>query len=170
MIRTFAAMAFATITPLSALAEPVVDAVQSYCVTPLHGDTALGFGLTRASAQMEAQLLNGKDAALFRTDSPNILVVAHNSGQTCEVMALGTDQSDFVAATGDLSLDGGVFAQSADTVYFADKPGGGYLVAPRDAGGFIQAFVTTHPESRFIGVTVGRVADSAMAREVLGLD
>lgn len=170
MIRKISLVAAMLCAPALAQAEPVVQAVSDFCVLPLHQGAEMGDGLSRAPAEMETKLLNGKLGKIYRTANPQILVVAHDSGQTCEIMALGTDLSAFVAALGDLRIDDGVFASSPDTTFPSDAPGGGYLAAVREAGGFMQIYLTTHPESRFIGATVGRVDDSAMARQVLGLE
>lgn len=169
MRALFLATALAAL-PFTAMAEDLTEAAARYCVTPLHTDVALGFGLDRAPAAMEAKLLKGKIAKIYRTDNPQVLVVAHDSGQTCEIMAIGMDIEAFGAATSGWMLDDAPFKASADSNINGDTPGGGYFAAQRGDGDFMQMFVTTHPESRFIGVTVGRVADSVHAREVLGLE
>lgn len=155
---------------LAAQAGAVIDATQRHCIDPLHTDVALGFGLERAPAEMEVKLLHGKQGRIFRTDNPQILVVAHDSGKTCEIMAIGTDISGFNAATAGWQLDGVAMTASEDSNVHLDKPGGGYYAGARASGGYIQIFVTSHPESRFLGLTVGRVEDSAHAREVLGIE
>lgn len=150
--------------------DAVVAATQRYCIDPLARDTALGFGLERAPAAMEAKLLNGKLARIFRTDDPQILVVAHDSGKTCDIMALGKDVGAFGAAIGDWQLDTAPFIASPDSQIHLDKPGGGFYAAQRAEGGFVQMFVTTQPQYRSIVVNVVRAQDSALAREVLGLE
>lgn len=155
---------------IAAHAEFAADAVQTHCITPLHTGAALGEGLQRAPKDMEAKLLNGKIARLYRTDDPQILVVAHESGQTCEIMALGADLGAFGAAIEAWEIDDTLFTASADSLIKADAPSGGYYVAPRGEDGFIQVFVTSRPDARFVGVTVARVPDGAMARQVLGID
>lgn len=155
------------VLPLSAAADPVTQAVQSYCITPLANDIALGFGLERAPKEMEGKLLNGKVAKLYRTDDSRVLVVAHESGQTCEIMALGTDIVEFAIATSEWRVDGVQMTASASTNINPEGQSGGYFAAALEAGGYVQSFVTVLPERHFIGVTTSRVDDSAQAREVL---
>ncbi|WP_417250278.1 hypothetical protein [Celeribacter sp.] len=171
-MRLIAALVAAVLgyVPMSVSAEPVVDAVQAHCITPLYLDTELGFGLERAPKQMEAKLLQGKVARLYRTDDPKILVVAHESDRTCEIMALGTDLAAFDTAISTWTVGEMPFTASDDSVLLTDAPSGGYYVAALPEGDFIQVFVAVRPGAKFIGVTVGRVGDSAMARQVLGIE
>ncbi|MEN8837240.1 MAG: hypothetical protein ABF243_08865 [Celeribacter marinus] len=168
-MRFFVAVVICGFCPLSLFAEPVARAVQDYCITPLAEDIALGFGLARASAEMERKLLNGKVAKLYRTDDSRIMVVAHESGQTCEVMALGADIVEFAVATGGWRVRDTAPASSPSTNINPNGQSGGYFAARLGDDGFIQSFVTVLPERQFIGVTTSRVAQSAQAREVLGL-
>lgn len=164
---TLIAITAAVLTPMTAMADPVIDAVQAHCIDPLYHATPLGAGLEAAPAAMAAKLLNGKTAQLFKTADPQILVVAHNSGATCEVMALGHDFASFAQATDQWKIGEVAFTASEGSQVFMEKPGGGYYVIARDAGGYVQMFVISQPEMGFLGITAARVDDSAQAREIL---
>ncbi|WP_417260466.1 hypothetical protein [Celeribacter sp.] len=166
-MRFLTGLVASVVLPMSVAAEPVTQAVQSYCITPLEKEIALGFGLERAPKDMERKLLNGKVAKIYRTDDSRVLVVAHESGQTCEIMALGTDIVEFAVATSEWRVGGAEMTASASTNINPEGQSGGYFAAALESGGYIQSFVTVLPDNRFIGVTTSRVADSAQAREVL---
>jgi hypothetical protein len=126
----------------------------------------LAYGLTRAAPEMEAQLLDGKAAQLFRTANPKIVVVAHDSADTCEVMALGLTVSEFDTAFRVWLAAQDAYRVDALAKMGDDIEGGAYIARALEAG-FVQAFIQTHPKSGFIGITASRVAQSAQAEELL---
>ena len=151
----------------AATGEDAVSALQAHCLAPLEEGTALGEGLTRAVPEMEARLLDNKAARIFRTEDPSIVVVAHDSGETCEIMAIGTRPSDFDTAFrawlgGQADYRINVEAAMGDV-----KPGGAYI-ARKVGEAYVQAFIQTHPESGFVGITASRVESSASADELFG--
>ncbi|MEO8531686.1 MAG: hypothetical protein ABI459_10715 [Deltaproteobacteria bacterium] len=149
-------------------ADDAMTALLNQCVTPLETAAEVGAGLTRAAPAMEAKLLDGKAAKLLRTDNPRVVVVVHDSGVTCEIMALGMVVSEFdvvfrdwLTAQPDYRVDVG--AKMTD-----EGPGGAYIARKLPEAGYVQAFIQTHPESGFIGITVSRVETSAAADELFG--
>lgn len=147
----------------------VVAAMERDCLAPLRAAAPLGTGLTRADAAMEATLLNGKIGKVYRTENSAVVVIGHASGDTCDVMGLAVPGAELAARFEAWRAGAGAsFAASADTSIATSGAGGGYFASPLDGGGFLQIFVTQH-DTGFVGVTASRVADSAQAREVLGL-
>jgi hypothetical protein len=160
---------FALLIATPALAsdgDDVMEALLSHCVSPLETGAPLAYGLQRAAPEMEAKLLDGKAARVFRTTNPKIVVVAHDSADTCEVMALGLTISKFDVAF--RAWLGGQTDYRVDAeAKMGDEIDGGAYIARALQAGFVQAFIQTHPQSGFIGITVARVAQSAQAEELL---
>lgn len=147
----------------------LVESMSGICVSSLESGSEIGPGLTRAEPAMETKLLNGKQGKIWRTGNPKVVVVAHTSGETCEVMGLGVLPSEFDQSLMTWLQDEGQSYRISPGHNIQDNtPGGAFLARRLDDDGFIQMFVQTHPESNFIGITVARVADSAEARELLG--
>lgn len=147
----------------------LVQSMSGVCVASLVSGTDVGPGLTRAEPAMESKLLNGKQGKIWRTENPKIVIVAHTSGDTCEVMGLGILPSEFSESLQVwLREDGQSFKIDPGHNMQDTTPGGAYLAQPLDDGGFVQMFIQTHPETRFVGITVARVEDSVQARELLG--
>lgn len=144
----------------------LIEALSASCIMPLETGGGLAKGLEVAPDEMAARLLNGKDAVLRRHPNPRILVVAHNSGDTCEVMTLGIRAE--TVADGIRAWAGQAGYTIADGENMALPTGGGAYLARALDEGFVQIFVHTDAARGFTGITAGRVADSAQAREVLG--
>ena len=112
---------------------------------------------------METKLLNGKPGRIFRTASPKIVVLAHDSGTACEVMGLGIAIAEFSAALHawlDVDSD---FVIDATANMPATGQGGASIARVMPEGDFLQAFIQTLAEAGFVGITVSRVAESAAA-------
>lgn len=148
----------------------MIGAMAGICITSLESGAAVGPGLKRADPAMEAKLLNGKTGTVWRTWNAQIVIVAHDSGDTCEVMGIGMLPGGFARALNGWREDAGrSYAIDAGQNMPDDGPGGAYLARQMPERDFIQMFIQTQPEARFIGITVARVKDSTQAREVLGL-
>jgi len=147
----------------------MVGALRDVCMVSLETRTAVGPGVTRAPAEMEAKLLNGKIASVWRTANPKIVVVAHDSGNTCEVMGLGMVVSDFAEALRLWAADAGMVID-ADENMNDDGPGGAYLARAMAEGDFVQIYIEAQPAQTFVGVTATRVQDSVQAKELLGME
>ncbi len=145
----------------------LIDALSASCIEPLESGGALAEGLTKAPVSMSMQLLNGKDATLWRLPNAKLLVVAHNSGNTCEVMALGVDMAVLANALRGWAFEAGYTIADGENMDLATG-GGAYIVRALDEG-FVQIFVHTDAPRGFAGISAGRVEDSAQAREVLGM-
>jgi hypothetical protein len=146
--------------------EDVVQALLGHCMTPLETGAPLAYGLTRAAPEMEVKLLDGKAAQVFRTANPKIVVVPHDNAETCEIMALGLSVSEFDAAFRAWLASQASYRVDAGAKMGDDIEGGAYIARALDAG-YVQAFIQTHPQSGFIGITAARVAQSAQAEELL---
>lgn len=146
--------------------QDLVGALSETCVAPLEQGMPMVQGLTAAPDAMAAKLLNGKDATLWRHANPKIVILAHNSGNTCEVMGLGLDMGAVSGVIRDWAAEAGYTVAEGENM---DLPtgGGAYLVRALDEG-FLQIFVHFDTPRKFIGISAGRVEDSAQAREVLG--
>ena len=149
-------------------ADDTMAALLGHCVTPLEMSTELGAGLTRAAPEMEAQLLDGKAAKLLRTDNPRVVVVAHDSGDTCEIMALGMVVSQFDTAFRGWLTGQPDYRVDATAKMTDDAAGGAYIARKLPDASYVQAFIQTHPESGFVGITASRVDSSAAADELFG--
>ena len=147
-------------------AEDLIDVLTEACVVPLQNEAVMAQGLDVASEAMATQLLNGKDATLWRHPNPKLVVVVHNSGNTCEIMGLGIDMAGAATAIRDWAGDAQYTFAPGENM---DLPAGGgaYLVRAVEDG-YVQIFVHVDTPRGFLGITAGRVADSAQAREVLG--
>jgi hypothetical protein len=149
-------------------ADDTMAALIGHCVTPLETTAELGAGLPRAAPEMEAKLLDGKAAKILRTENPRVVVVAHDSGDTCEIMALGMVVSEFDQAFRDW-LEGQADYRVDVTAKMTDaEAGGAYIARKLPDEGYVQAFIQTHPDSGFVGITVSRVVRSAAADELFG--
>ena len=147
----------------------LVQSMSEICVASLETGANVGPGLTRAQPAMEAKLLNGKQGKIWRTENPKVVIVAHSSGETCEVMGLGILPSEFDRSLQAWLLDAGQTFKIDPGHNIQDAtPGGAYLAQPLADGGYVQMFIQTHPETRFVGITVARVEDSVQAKELLG--
>jgi len=149
-------------------ADDTMAALLGHCVAPLETTSELGAGLTRAAPEMEAKLLDGKAAKILRTENPRVVVVAHDSGDTCEIMALGMTISEFDTAFRDWLTTQQDYRVDATAKMADDVAGGAFIARKLPDAGYVQAFIQTHPDSGFIGITVSRVASSAAADELFG--
>ncbi len=155
--------------PGLALADDRADiagALAAACVTPLEERQPMAEGLERAPEAMAAQLLNGKDATLWRHANPKIVVVAHNSGETCEIMGIGFDMGDVAVAVRGWAAEADYTIAEGENMDRATG-GGAYLVRALEPD-YVQIFVHTDAPRGFVGITAGRVKVSAQAEEVLG--
>lgn len=146
--------------------EDLAHALSNACITPLETKTKLAAGFDPAPDAMAAKLLNGKDATLWRHENSKIVIVAHNTGETCEVMGMGLDMNAVaISIRGWAEASGYIFSEGENMDLATG--GGAYLVRALDTG-FVQIFVHTDAERGFVGVTASRVKESTQAREVLG--
>jgi hypothetical protein len=83
-------------------------------------------------------------------------------------MGLGMDMDAFAAAL-NVWQSANRYGIDAHANISANAPGGAYIARQIEGGDFIQAFIQSQPEIKFVGITMSRVADSVQAREVLGL-
>ncbi len=166
-ILAIALAGFAAVPAFAADADAVLGALVKHCITPLETNGLLGATLTRADAGMETKLLDGKLGRVFRTANPKVVVVAHDSGSTCEVMGLGIAVAEFSASIGFwLEVDSNYVIDSGANMP-ATGQGGASLARAMPEGDFILAFIQTLAEAGFIGITVSRLADSEIAKQML---
>lgn len=148
----------------------VVGAMSGICVTALMTGAAVGPGLTRAEPAAEEKILHGKSGKIWWTWNNKVVVLDHASGRTCEVLGLGVTPSSFGLALEAWLRDAGSGYTPNKPVNFPDgKPGGIYLVTQLEDGGFIQMFIQSLPDAKYLEIIVARVAESSEARDVLGL-
>ncbi|MGR3660401.1 MAG: hypothetical protein ACU0CA_04320 [Paracoccaceae bacterium] len=148
----------------------VVGAMSGICVTSLMSGAAVGPGLTRAGPATEEKILHGKIGKIWRTWNNKVVILDHASGKTCEVLGLGVTPSQFGLALESWLREGGAAYTPNKPVNFPDhKPGGIYLVTQLEDGGFIQMFIQSLPDAKYLEIIIARVAESAEARDVLGL-
>jgi hypothetical protein len=151
---------------MAGAADDAVASLVSACVAPLETGTAIGDGLVRAAPEMEAKLLDNKAGKLFRTENSSVVVVVHDSGDTCEIMALGLRIAEFDTAFRGWLADEPAYRIDAEANLNDDAPGGAYIARAIDTG-FVQAFIQTQPDTGFVGITVSRVSQSSAAEELL---
>jgi hypothetical protein len=145
----------------------VLSAMVSNCITPLQSKTELGADLTRADSVMETKLLDGKLGRVYRTANPKVVILAHESGTTCEVMGLGIAVPEFTASL-DAWLDVDTDFVIDDTANMpATGQGGASIARIMPEGDYMQAFIQTLGDAGFIGITVSRVAESEAAKAML---
>lgn len=151
-------------------AADIMNAISDICIDRLENGRAIGAGLDRANAAMENKLLNGKAGKIWRLNNQKVVIVEHDSGETCEVMAIGVDPSDVGAALQVwMGFDGQAFTIDPEYKLPAQGSGGAYLARQLENGDFLQVFVQSQAEAKFVGMTASRVQDSVQARELLGL-